>query len=274
MDESDTRRCWAQISSTFPCSVQPAGPVPPPSRSELQSAGSRAQTVRRRPVPSQARCPPPPSTVALLAHNPTGPVAVCFSNRTSIPFRTARQSVLHRHPCGTEGNGIRLNTILQPGSKANGVRLAAQGGLPGAVGVSLAVMSGAVPRPVMHSHDALTARPDEPNRAHGALAPGAAFELVPCQKAAFQWDCGGLHLNSPIGSADDTTHFSGPRTVPIMNVTAGMLRVMASDRPAGPTSAPAARKPLHRIVPSASRRRGDSARSSTPGLPHPVSTRP
>ena len=75
---------------------------------------------------------------------------------------------------------------------AHGARLPAQGGLPGAVGVCLAVLGGALPRPVVHPHDAFAARPDEEGRAHDALASGAGLELVPRPGGAVQRHCGGV----------------------------------------------------------------------------------
>ena len=56
---------------------------------------------------------------------------------------------------------------------AHGSRLPAQGGLPSAVGLRVAVLGGTVPRPLVYSDDALAARADEGGCPHAALAPRA-----------------------------------------------------------------------------------------------------
>ena len=47
------------------------------------------------------------------------------------------------------------------------------------MGLRVAVMGGAVPRPLVHPDDALAARPDEGGCPHGELAPRPDSELVP-----------------------------------------------------------------------------------------------
>ena len=67
---------------------------------------------------------------------------------------------------------------------AHGSRLPAQGGLSIAVGLRVAVLGGAVPRPLVHPDDALAARTDEGCCPHGALAPRPDPELVPSPGAS------------------------------------------------------------------------------------------
>ena len=91
----------------------------------------------------------------------------------------------HRRAGGPAG-GPRAS---QP---ADGSRLPAQGGLPIAVGLRVAVLGRPVPRPLVHSDDALAARPDEGGGPHAALAPRPDPELVPSPGAVLQWRCRGL----------------------------------------------------------------------------------
>ena len=98
----------------------------------------------------------------------------------------------HRRAAGTAcGAGAS-----QP---AHGSRLPAQGGLPIAVGLRVAVLGGAVSRPLVHSGDAFAARTDEGGGAHGALAPRPDPELVPSQGAVLQWRCRRLQREGQSG---------------------------------------------------------------------------
>ena len=72
---------------------------------------------------------------------------------------------------------------------AHGSRLPAQGGLPIAVELRVAVLGRTVPRPLVHPDDALAARTDEGCCPHGALAPRPDPELVPSPGAVLQWRC-------------------------------------------------------------------------------------
>ena len=58
-----------------------------------------------------------------------------------------------------------------------------------AVGLRVAVLGRTVPRPLVHSDDALAARTDEGCCPHGALAPRPDPELVPSPGAVLQWRC-------------------------------------------------------------------------------------
>ena len=88
----------------------------------------------------------------------------------------------HRRAAGPAGGA----GASQP---AHGSRLPAQGGLPSAVGLRVAVLGGTVPRPLVYSDDALAARADEGGCPHAALAPRADPELVPSPGAVLQWRC-------------------------------------------------------------------------------------
>ena len=85
-------------------------------------------------------------------------------------LKRSRWLLLKRPGKLTDDQRGRLRELVRRNLR-DGSRLPAQGGLPIAVGLRVAVLGRPVPRPLVHSHDALAARADEGRRAHAALAP-------------------------------------------------------------------------------------------------------
>ena len=134
-----------------------------PLRAVGRARGQRARALPHRPARSRARCPPPPPTVAPLAHNPTGPTVVFVSNRTGIPFRTPRPLEL-RSPKRRGGERDAAQDSPQPGAEALVVRL--RDGAPGRA--SAASHRGGGPTPRQCPREVLAVRTCGAGRRHVA----------------------------------------------------------------------------------------------------------
>ena len=114
-------------------------------------------------------------------------------------LKHSRWLLLKRPENLTDGQAERLAELVRRNLRT--VRAyTAQGGLPAAVGLRVAVLGGAVSRPLVHSDDALAARADEGCCPHGALAPRPDPELVPSPGAVLQWRCRRLQREGQSGS--------------------------------------------------------------------------
>ena len=100
-------------------------------------------------------------------------------------LKHSRWLLLKRPENLTDGQAERLAELVRRNLRTVS-RLPAQGGLPAAVGLRVAVLGRTVPRPLVHSDDALAARTDEGRCPHGALAPRPDPELVPSPGAVLQ----------------------------------------------------------------------------------------
>ena len=78
----------------------------------------------------------------------------------------------------TDGQAERLAELVRRNLRTVRAYLLKED-FPAAVGLRVAVLGGAVSRPLVHSDDALAARADEGCCPHGALAPRPDPELVP-----------------------------------------------------------------------------------------------